>query len=209
MRTTTRLIVCGALLAALQIGATWLRQGYFPETVAIPEPGLESLASQIGEWAGEDVPTDPRVVTSLGAQATVDRRYIGPTGEVVYMHVALWTDEFESVPHPPQLCYSNAGWRIAESRGVSLPGTGPETARMLTLEQSGASAHALYWYQLDKVSFVDRDGLRSARRALWGRPEWPPVMKVLLHQSDAGGTQDGEGAKRFASALAPYLNELQ
>lgn len=208
MRMTARMLVCGVLLALLQTGASWLRQGYFPESVAIPDQGVEHLPLQFGAWVGENVPTDPRVASSLGAHTIVDRRYLGPAGEVVYMHIALWPDKFESVPHLPEECYSRAGWRISQSQRLSLGPAGPDTARVLVLEQTGANAHALYWYQLGERTYVDRAGLRDARLALWGRPEWPSTFKVLLHRSDAGRQQGIDDLKRFASALAPHLNEL-
>ncbi len=85
-------------------------------------PGaLERLPLEIGGWVGQNVPLDEAIIRRTDADALVTRRYSrGDDSKSVELYVACGTRVNELMQHQPDVCYTGAGWRLADYRLVEL-----------------------------------------------------------------------------------------
>jgi len=204
MSIIVRLFVAAGLLAATQLGVSLIQRSYVPAHVELPAQELNSLPLQIGPWHGEDIELDPRMFQAVGAHSILTRTYRHPAGGTILVHMAILTDAIGGVPHYPEVCFPAAGWSVAERRGiqVSAEGATAVNARLLSLRCENAEGFALYWYQMGKTSFVDRDSYRHARRHFFGRSNWPAVVKVLL-QTTSPNVSEAE-LREFAESVLTW-----
>jgi hypothetical protein len=89
------------------------------------------------------------------------------------------------MPHPPELCYSSNGWALLESRAVTLPDRPRVRISVQRYGRAEQRVVVVYWYQMDDRTYLDRNGERIARKAMWGKRQWPPLTKTLLQTSES------------------------
>ena len=170
-----------AILLAGSYAASSIRDGYSFGSVAPPERELSEVALSLAGWQGEELPENERLREILSAKSGIDRVYRNGDGGVIAVH-AVWTDDYVKL-HFPQQCYRESGWNeqgssdvtVKSSNGTEIP------AKILNFVQDGRKSCVLYWFQLGEHVFLDRVEHRLIRRkALWGKKEWPPLMKFML-----------------------------
>jgi EpsI family protein len=138
----------------------------------------------LGNRHAEATEIGDRVTEVLGADDFISRTYLGRDGRQILMHAAVWSGEeyvATLAPHPPQVCYTGAGWEILEQRTVDLEtphGTYP--CAFILFERDGERIVTAHWYQMGRHHFTTRDEARKLHRRLWGQSEWPPTLKILL-----------------------------
>jgi EpsI family protein len=216
--TLTRILIATVALALIYGGLYWVREGGEPARVVPLAWDLEEIPLMLGGWDGQETELDRQVFLAVGADAVVDRHYEDAAGNRLSLHVASfsrWPDQLR-VPHEPLICYTNAGWRVPESRGIKtveleLKDGTRWRVRQLSATQDGqrSGVRALYWYQVGGQVVLDRDDLRQARWPLRGKSEWPSLVKVLI-QAPATTLRDEDqsGAiEDFAVTLLNWMNE--
>lgn len=199
------------LLSVTLIGGHFLVQsierGYSFGHVVPPSRELSEVPLQIGIWRGEELPEDPRLRKFMQARGGIDRVYTSDSGASVMVH-AVWTDDYIRV-HFPDQCYREAGWISTGERAVEIepPGQAVFPARIQTFRRDRQEIQVLYWFQLGDHFFFDRWRHRDLRReVLWGRREWPPLMKFMLQTPVDGLGHSEEALRDIASQIYAALH---
>ena len=196
-----RTCVLIALLAIIQFGTLYIRAGYTPPDVIPVANVFESIPRTIDEWSSTNVDLDPKLYLAIGASETLDRRYSPLYGSPVLFHCSGWNDADEWLPHPPTGCYTAAGWEIKQKRTITLGDFPQSPISFLELERQGERVGVIYWYQRGPFVYHGREGARFARQELWGKAQWPPLVKVLLQTS----ALDSKAAEKRLRTLATRI----
>jgi hypothetical protein len=181
-------ILLAAIVVAVLYGAAFRAQRAqwaeaVPSQVAVPALPKSLPAA----WTACDIPPDPDAPERpLDAISGSRQAYRNAAGAVVSVEVDAF-QESPFLPHPPEICYENAGALLVEGKEFPLQRSGgpPLIARLLTIDRSGRRLHVLYWYQMGRQVFYDSDGLLRAKWASRGQPQSLPIIKVML-QAAAG-----------------------
>jgi EpsI family protein len=143
---------------AVALTALLLIQGSLYYAVAlrdenIPMVGpLTAFPKEAGAWRlYKDVPIEKEVQDVLKADDTLNRVYVGPTGDAAFLFIAFFkTQRSGQAPHSPKNCLPGAGWESLESDPISIavPGRAEPilTNRYLVAKGNDKSV-VLYWYQ--------------------------------------------------------------
>jgi EpsI family protein len=92
------------------------------DATPISPDALAQFPMQIGDWTGEDVASDEAIVRQTGTDAHLDRRYSRRGDlEAVYFYIASGIKARDLMPHRPEVCYTGAGWTLANRKAVELP----------------------------------------------------------------------------------------
>jgi Protein of unknown function (DUF3485) len=192
-----------AIVVVTQLPGFALHSSFVASSVRPLQRSLADLPLVLGNWTGKDSEVDPRIFAAVGAEQQINRVYSNPAGAAITTHCATWTRLNPGMPHGPQECYHSAGWKLAQSQSRTLPDRPDVTVIVDKYERAGQQVVAVYWYQMDKSAFIDREGLRRVRLQRWGQREWPPVSKVLLQ---AEGMDDAESRlMEFASGIYDFI----
>jgi EpsI family protein len=202
---TGRLVITMVCLAATQAVAWKFEHQTRRQAGRVRELDVSMLPTQIGDWSGVDTEFDPRVAANVGASSIVNREYTDGFGRKVVLHMAEFPTAEISIPHPPPLCYSTAGWSLL--RETSHERTAGARFRKMRLERDGARVDVTYWYQLGSRSAANRDDLRKVLQTLrWRGDPWPPMVKVLLHvPSDDPDEQAGAAIDQFSREVFDWI----
>lgn len=180
MSFTGRLLIAAGCVIATQIPAWQIDRRTAADAARARKFDVATLPMQLGNWTGIDTEIDERLIRHIGAFSTVNRMYENGQGRQVIVHLAVFRSAEVSLPHPPRLCYKNAGWVL----GTDRPSRSKEMPpyRYTSLERDGMRAVIAYWYQLGQGIAGDRDELRQSLQLLRMKGErWPALVKVLLH----------------------------
>jgi EpsI family protein len=201
---TIRIFVAAAVLLAINIGVYLVKGRGMPTQPAQLDMQVQELPRQLGPWTAEDRPLDPNIFKAIGAAMAIDRRYQDAKKTVIDLHTAVFLDYGVRTLHPPELCYSGAGFQVNDARTVDLGPEGgtPHPARLLTLDREGQQIYCLYWYQIGDATFFNGDGQRTQVRSFRGRTTRPPMIKVMLQTVAAS---PAEAEQRLTGFAAPVL----
>jgi len=202
-----RLVVAAVLLAIVHFVVLALRWERWPSEVAPPAWDLARLPYQFqtqdGTWEGKDTELDAKTFASLKSDQVVDRVYQNRSGEAILLHSSSYTLLERWVPHPPDVCYGNSGWKLDARKDRDLPlGDGRSArVRLYTFSRKGERILVLFWYQFGDELVLDHASLRAARWKLIGQRTWPAITKFMLQTSLTGGGQTEEQLCRFAQVV--------
>lgn len=91
------------------------------DSTPISSAALARLPLQIGDWTGEEVPMDEAIVRATDTDAHLNRCYARHGGlEAVSFYIATGVKARDLMPHRPEVCYTGAGWTLADRRSVEL-----------------------------------------------------------------------------------------
>jgi EpsI family protein len=114
---------------------------------------LAGLPMQIDRWQGRDEGLDERVISVLGVDDYVNRRYVSPAG-FVGLYVGFYqTQRQGSTIHSPMNCLPGAGWNPVDRNYITIPvsmgasGLNQAQINRITIEKGLDRAVVLYWYQ--------------------------------------------------------------
>jgi hypothetical protein len=169
-----------AIVAVTQLPIVAWQRSFVASMVRPQRHVLSELPLAFEHWTGKVTELDPRIFVVIGAEEQINRLYMNPDGAAIAVHCATWTSPNPGTPHGPDDCYSRAGWKLLQSRTMTLPGRPDAPIAEREYERSGERVVVIFWYQMDDRTYVDRVGERTVRRAHWGQREWPPLTKVLL-----------------------------
>jgi EpsI family protein len=166
------------------------------------------MPCDLAGWIGADAELDSHLFEFLGADQAINRSYSSSAGQSVAVHVAAWIGPDEWAPHPPEACYTSAGWELSGERTEAFDTPGGVNVQRFTARRGGEELTVLYWYRLGDVSFKNRDQARQARKALWGQSEWPPPIKVLIQSPGSGDDDARSGMDEMARAIDAWTRQL-
>ena len=100
----------------------------------------------------QDAPLEKEVLDVLKADATLNRRYVNPSGTgAAYLFTAFFkTQRNGQAPHSPKNCLPGAGWTPLEDTKISMPVPGwpePITTNKYVVQHGADKSVTLYWYQ--------------------------------------------------------------
>ncbi|MBC8340680.1 MAG: exosortase-associated EpsI family protein, partial [Proteobacteria bacterium] len=100
-----RWLLVGLALLALTTGAmSWSVYLTPPLTVSADTLGL--IPAEISRWEGEDIEVESGVAAMLDADFNVQRTYVHPIGDWVWLYIGYYGTERGGRPeHTPWACY--------------------------------------------------------------------------------------------------------
>lgn len=112
---------------------------------------LAGLPLQVGAWRGSEIEMDSGVEEILAADFNLQRAYLHPLGDLVWLYVGYYGTERGGRPeHTPWQCYPAAGWVILRHDvidAVMRPGEPPVRANEILVEKGGHRRLVVFWYQ--------------------------------------------------------------
>jgi EpsI family protein len=147
-RASTLAALAILLLAGV---AAWTFQSRAP--LSPRSESLSELPMQLGSYRGLDSPVGQNVEDILNADFNVQREYLHPLGQVIWVYVGYYGTARGGTPeHTPQACYAAHGWQILEQQRVL---TDPETGHSAVeyvVESRGQQQLVLFWYRSYRTS---------------------------------------------------------
>jgi EpsI family protein len=139
------------LLLVLAGAAAWGLQMRAPL-----EPQTESLRSipfEISSFIGVDTPIGDNVEEMLSADFNVQREYLHPLGQLVWVYIGYYGTERGGTPeHTPRACYLAHGWRVVDEQAVVTdPASGAQAMEYLV--EAGANRQlVMFWYRSHRAT---------------------------------------------------------
>jgi EpsI family protein len=199
-----------ALAAALvAVGAVaWALQLRPP--LRVDASPLEGLPLQLGGWSAVDVPLEDEVTSMLRADYNVQRAYLHPLGDSVWLYVGYYgTDRGGRPEHTPGACYRAHGWDIGEHRVLELDPDGKLRVNEFVVEKDGRRDLVHFWFQSYRTPSLtgglDQTLDRLVGRLLHGRADG----SLVRLSTELGPGRDEATARsrlaQFAVVLEPQL----
>ena len=171
----------------------------------LPPGTLQRLPIKIGDWVGQDVKLDERIVEATDTDAHVNRRYVrSNSAEAVSLYIAYGLRARDLMPHRPEVCYPGNGWTMQDTRHVDLPladGTKLQ-CRILKFSRAGLSTEnvtVLSYYLVDGQYSPDVSLLRSKAWAGQGNIDYMAQVQVTC---PGRGQLSPESSVKSVSAFA-------
>ena len=115
------------------------------EPLEVDARALDEFPLQLDQWSGRDIAMDSGVEAMLGADYNLQRRYVHPLGDLVWLYVGYYGTERGGRPeHSPWQCYPSNGWTIVRQRVVEAA---DNRANELVVEKAGDRRLVHFWYQ--------------------------------------------------------------
>jgi EpsI family protein len=196
LTVATVLILSGTLTASLVVG------NRNPSSLARP---LDQIPMKLGPWTGAAQPEPQgRVLYLLQSTSTLSRTY-SRNGRTLDLFIAYYAVQRagESM-HTPKNCLPGAGWEISKYDSADIPLDGRvEKINKFTIQNSGARAMVLYWYQTRNRIIANE--YKGKGLMLWdsitkGRSDGSVVKITLADQPGAA-----EDAVKFAGLVMSQM----
>ncbi len=118
--------------------------------LAPPRTSLSPFPSELGSWAGTDVPIPADISKRLGRGEYLQRIYSDRSTPESYagLFVAYVPNQHGIFRHLPQNCLEGSGWSALESGTISLalPGDAPFQANRYLIARESDRQLVLFWY---------------------------------------------------------------
>lgn len=109
---------------------------------------LAGLPSQVDSWVSIEIPLDSAVESMLQADFNLQRTYIHPLGDVIWLYVGYYGTERGGRPeHLPRTCYRAHGWSIAAQRALDIDPQLGLRANEYVVEREGEVRLVHFWYR--------------------------------------------------------------
>jgi EpsI family protein len=195
-------------LALLAAGAlAWSMQLRPP--LAVDVQPLAQLPTRIGAWrALDDLPLEPAVEAELRADFNLERVYVGPAPEAVWLYIGYYGTERGGRPeHTPRGCYPGQGWAIADTRVLRVA-PGELRVNEYLVEREGQRQLVHFWYRSHRRSGMlggwDQNLDRIIGRIAHGRADGA-LIRVSTPVHPEGDHEARGRLMAFASELDPLL----
>ena len=145
--TSDRLASVALCIALVLVGglAWWMQLRPALHVDATP---LARLPHEIDGWRAVDVPLEETVESVLQAEFNLQRAYLHPSREIIWMYVGYYGTERGGRPkHTPRGCYTGAGWSILETRALAADPEGRLRVNEFQIEREGERRLVQFWYR--------------------------------------------------------------
>jgi EpsI family protein len=145
-RSEQRAVTATAIaLVAVGCVAWWLA---VRPALEVDSRELAGLPSQVDSWSSVEVPLEASVESMLQADFNLQRAYIHPLGDVIWLYVGYYGTARGGRPeHLPRTCYHAHGWNIAAQGELEVdPGLGLR-ANEYVVEREGQVRLVHFWYR--------------------------------------------------------------
>ncbi len=194
-----------ALLLAVGSAAWWLtlRPG-----LAVDATQLLGLPREIDGWRADDVPLGETVEAELRADANLQRVWLHPGAEPIWMYVGYYGTTRGGRPeHTPRGCYTGAGYGIEAARVVEVDPARGLRANEYVVERGGERQLVHFWFRSIRrtglLGGIDQNLDRLAGRLGGGRADG-----ALIRLSTRLAAEDEISARSRLIAFAAKLDSL-
>lgn len=116
---------------------------------------LGAFPKGLDEWEAYDVPLESGVESMLRADINLQRVYLHPLGDLVWLYVGYYSTDRGGAPeHTPETCYPSSGWRIVEQRRVAIDENRALRANEFVVEKAGERRLVHFWYRSYRTASV-------------------------------------------------------
>ncbi len=137
--TTVAFVVVGC-------AAWWLSLRRPP--LEVDSRALAGLPSQVAAWNSIELPLEAAVESMLDADLNLQRTYVHPLGDVIWLYVGYYGTSRGGRPeHLPQTCYRAHGWNIAAQRALEIDPRLGLSANEYVVEREGRVHLVHFWYR--------------------------------------------------------------
>jgi EpsI family protein len=179
--------VIGALVV-MAAGAYIAKTGY-SFSVAVPNTRLSDFPKEWTSWKVTEEKLSEGVFEILDAHEVLNLDYSNEAGEHVAALIASWTNPdsvSETCPHHPTVCYGGNGWQVVRSEKltVDVDGTGQVPLLLYEMQRGDARLVVGFCYRMGEHWFHDDTEARIIQLKLWGKNQWPAVVKFMVQTND-------------------------
>jgi EpsI family protein len=133
------------VLVAVGCVAWWLSMR---PALEVDSRELAQLPSQVNSWSSVEVPMEPAVESMLQADFNLQRAYVHPLGDVIWLYVGYYGTERGGRPeHLPATCYHAHGWNIPARRELEIDPSLGLRANEYVVEREGEVRLVHFWYR--------------------------------------------------------------
>ncbi len=216
MTPIRRVLTCSLILLSA-VGA----QAGLEAMTAIDRPvlraDLDSVPATLGDWVGQDVPVDPKIVEEAQTDDYLNRVYEDTHNPG--LKVWLWINYSKkglNMRHSPEICLPSGGWSKIEAqcKVISVRGTGGIEVPVTRLgyAQGELVQNVGFWYYIFGEGKLERyvRGLPISSRSSHGRTTRGSGMTVEVFcpgSTDPDGEAFRDFAARLLLAIEPILPE--
>ena len=187
-KMTVRLLIAALCVAATQVAVWQVKYRTGLQAAQGATFDVTALPLQLGQWSGTSTEFDPRDFQEVGGFSVANHSYTNELGRHASVHLANFSTADLLIPHPPDLCYTGAGWTILNDDWQT--DSHDRRYRLMLVERDGVRLCAAYWYQVGPDVAASREDLRKIMLKLRASGErWPPLIKVLI-QVPVDSTED-------------------
>ncbi len=123
--------------------ASWF--AHLREPLDVDARVLDEIPLQLDQWRGWDIAMNSGVEEMLAADYNLQRTYVHPLGDLVWLYVGYYGTERGGRPeHTPWQCYPSNGWTIVRHEVVEAA---DNRANELVVEKGGDRRLVHFWYQ--------------------------------------------------------------
>jgi EpsI family protein len=190
-------------LALLLVGsfAWWLE---LRPRLEVHAQALIALPPALEDWRSRDIPLEQAVESILQTDADLQREYVRPHEESVWLFVGYYgTDRGGRPEHTPGVCYRANGWRVERRNTVTIDPARGLRAMEYVVERDGQRDLVQFWYRSYRrtgmLADLDMSLDHLIGRIRTGRADGALVRLSTPIRGDVGAARDRLVA--FAAAL--------
>jgi EpsI family protein len=133
------------VLVAVGCVAWWLS---LRPVLEVDSRELARLPSQVDAWSSIDIPLEEAVESMLEADFNLQRAYVHPLGDVIWLYVGYYGSDRGGRPeHLPQTCYRAHGWSITAQRAIEIDPRLGLRVNEYVVEREGQVRLVHFWYR--------------------------------------------------------------
>jgi len=201
-----RVIVTACYLALLIVYTYTLRSRAVGPPVDVD---LSSIPLRIGGYAGTTQAIDERVVDLLGADQSLFREYVGPSGRPIWVFLGYFAVPREhSQIHSPKHCYPGSGWSIAGERRTGVVVDNQRiNANCLDITDGARHQTVFYWFDTDAGIVTNEFSLKwvQMKNTLLGKSRRSTFVRFSTPMEDNDGDAARAELRAFIGQFAPHL----
>jgi hypothetical protein len=207
------LVAAAVLLVDGYVYGLWTGRWQGSKELAAAAARLDRIPMIIGDWQGEALELDAKVVEQAGFSGYVLRRYKNRrTNAEVSLLVACGRSGPLTV-HTPEVCYRGAGYRLVAGEGATRESLdcgpnrpGAEVLKAMFAPEDSAEAHKLrvVWSWCKNGAWVAPDNPR------WQLAGMPVLHKLYVTQLfvPPNDTKGSEPCLEFFREVLPHLDKV-
>jgi len=116
---------------------------------------LGRLPSKVDAWISTDIPMDAAVESMLQADFNLQRAYVHPLGDVIWLYVGYYGSERGGRPeHLPRTCYRAHGWSVVSQRELEIDPKLGLRANEYVVEREGQFRLVHFWYRSNRETGI-------------------------------------------------------